>query len=535
MTHRVKYTFLASLLVATTCVWSSKSAEARPRLVFHGNEALIAPVLELHVDLPEGTSATQAGANKVSRSLRRFFRMAGYDLADIRAVAKGGALHVFIDEGKLERVVFHGHSSYRTLQLKLGLMLPAQVFNRPQVESELKRLEELHGIKKLRYKVVSSGAEDGTGIQLGDLDKLPIELLWTREARRFELHVFAENGGWGEGLGAGIVYEQPDGVRGHLSWAGNGLLFGDDRLKLDTWLAAWSREPLDGGRERPRLTRAEQRLRWMTPAIIGRWLRATLRATALAKDTYRSDLLIDIAWRYRLSAGMDLYIEPWKPFSLDFGGGYRFDGVGGVQVADSRLDIPGAGPVSGDQRKVPYVRAGLALTFSADSLRLDKSHKLRVEALDLGVFEPGHVLDITMSYRKVFEIGWDDLFFRVYGAWVEGDDTRWWDEISTTSTAFRFAPSDVTYARRIGQGSLEYRLSLHRDYFKVGAFLGGSYHGYTTTLTGFSRAYTPAGTGGLSLHFLVMDAFQFDAYFGGSLDKELEFSPGAGFYFQKVY
>jgi hypothetical protein len=181
------------------------------------------------------------------------------------------------------------------------------------------------------------------------------------------------------------------------------------------------------------------------------------------------------------------------------------------------------------------IRASAVLSFPSPSLRADRRHRLAVSFQDFGIFGRDHSFQFYLSYQKVFEIRWDELILRARGVFAGGSGNRWWDEADVGSAAFPVAPAGFAYAGQIGQGGVEYRLSLHREFFKVGLFADGSVHRIVLPRSALTGAIGYAGVFGVSVHFLVLDHFQFSAYWGGVVDQKPAFSNGAGFSLRKVY
>jgi|GEM_PF-3048902 len=518
----------ARLLLTSLAFLAPAALLAAPDVVFHGNEALIDPVLLDAMELPSGAHVTRAMAELGAANLKRFFRTTGYDLATVRVVARDGVLHVVVDEGKLERVVVHGQSSWRTVQVKLDLHLPGSVFNRLQLDREVQRLKAKYGLSELRWEVRETGNPEQAGMQLGDLESVPLELLWAREASRHELHLFAGDDGWGEGWGVGLALETPDGLRVDVSWSDASLLFSDDRYRLDTLVGGWLRESLDGGRLHPVLTRAQQRLRWLTPPIVGTWLRFDVLGLADVRNLQRADLALDAAWRYAVEASIGVSFEIVPRLELSASGGYQLDGVSQVALAKG---APSLGDAS---RTHPFVRGSLSAARDDPSLRLDRRHVVRLVAEDHGVFQGAHDYRLVVEASGGIERGWNELLVRGTAAWVGGPGVSWWDDVDVVGASFRLPPPALTYARRLAQLGLEGRLSLHRDFFKIGAFLDGSVH-ESGAVAGLPERRGLASAFGFSVHFLVLDAFEFDAYLGGVVDQDLELGQGVAIQFRKVY
>src|SRR5512140_495958 len=122
-----------------------------PLLVFHGNVALVEDVYRAALDLPASTSATPANARSVASRLRRFLHKAGYSLATVQAQVQGDQIAVQIDEGRLDKVIFLGGGAFETLRLRLDLHLHQDVFNKPELERQLKGLAQRLGLAEFAY------------------------------------------------------------------------------------------------------------------------------------------------------------------------------------------------------------------------------------------------------------------------------------------------------------------------------------------------------------------------------------------------
>ena len=81
------------------------------------------------------------------------------------------AIEVHVDEGRLEKIIFLGVGTLKTLRLKLDLNLPHHVFNRPNLIRQLKYLGNRHGVSKITFKLVPVRYIEHEGPQVGDFGK----------------------------------------------------------------------------------------------------------------------------------------------------------------------------------------------------------------------------------------------------------------------------------------------------------------------------------------------------------------------------
>src|SRR5207237_4377723 len=178
---------------------------------FRGNVLFNEFLYRSLLDLPKNSLPDLATARLVARRLARFLHDAGYVLATVRARADGGRIHVDVDEGQLDKVIFLGEGAFETLRLKLELSLPFSVFNRPLLEQQLKRIAERHQLQDFAYELVP--VEDSrTAIpQLDELEALQA-LPFVKAGRPYELRIFVQPGVWGTGLSPDLYLGGLDGL-----------------------------------------------------------------------------------------------------------------------------------------------------------------------------------------------------------------------------------------------------------------------------------------------------------------------------------
>src|SRR5256714_11087782 len=143
-----------------------------PLLVFHGNVALLEDVYRSVLDLNGSTKTTPASARMVAVRLASFLHRAGYALATVRARADGEQIIVDIDEGRLDKVIFLGGGAFETLRLRLDLNIQNDVFNKPELERQLRNLASRLGLAQFAYDVVPVPHVGPAKVQLEDIEPL---------------------------------------------------------------------------------------------------------------------------------------------------------------------------------------------------------------------------------------------------------------------------------------------------------------------------------------------------------------------------
>src|SRR6266436_2981707 len=137
-----------------------------PLLVFRGNVALLEDVYRSYLDLPATAKATPNNARGVATRLASFLHRAGYALATVRAHVEGEQIVVDIDEGRLDKIIFLGGGAFETLRLRLELNLRDGIFNKPELERQLRALGRRLGLGEFAYEVVPVRYVEPPGLQL---------------------------------------------------------------------------------------------------------------------------------------------------------------------------------------------------------------------------------------------------------------------------------------------------------------------------------------------------------------------------------
>src|SRR4051794_1610008 len=197
---------------------------------FHGNRALPDEVYLAALQLPDDAAANEETAQRIHDELQAFLYRAGYDLADVSTRVSGELIDVDISEGRLEKIVFRGKLSLKTIRFKLLLDLPQEVFNRPLLEREMRELSLKLDIDRVWYELVPTREVKHIGPQVENLGEIQgHELVHPREP--YELHVSFNDPEWWTGLGVDLRSGYFDGLELGPNYQGKSLIFEDDRWR----------------------------------------------------------------------------------------------------------------------------------------------------------------------------------------------------------------------------------------------------------------------------------------------------------------
>ncbi len=488
---------------------SSSSADAGPRqsmplaVDIKGNRALLDSVLRWVMDLPERGPPTPEMARRAERRLRGFFHETGYDLARVRVFAFGDTLHVLVDEGRLDRIFITGASGGQALRLQVDLRLPGDVYNRFAIAEELERLEEKYGIEQLDAELMLLEPSPSTIFQLQDFVDLldapgsPAEL-WQYTRGRYALRVHATAGEAPEGLDFGARYLLPWGLQAGVSYTGSELLLDGDRYRAFVQVSGL-RDQL--------LTEVEGTARWSAPPVSSD---STIRPVGEVRNRLRSfereSLGLDDYFEFDSDAVVSLGWNAVEELELSVGLGYAYERIFNLDRSEETPDY-----VTAQSRHYPLGRLGLSWLIDRGLLRRDKQHELDLE-FELYQVEAGTIRRLEFDYQKVWEFGFQDLFWRVDATTITGGGVQWQDEEPIASTVLRSVAGDEEFARNMGQSGLEYRLSLYRDIFKISGSAGAGVARLLDRQTRrpFIAFFASSGPG---LHLRLLDNFEASAYY----------------------
>lgn len=501
-----------------------------PLLVFHGNVALLDDVYRSFLDLPANTRASEDTARDVAIRVSRFLHRAGYGLATVRTHLRGEQIVLDIDEGRLDKIIFLGGGAFETLRLRLDLRIQQDVFNRYELERQLRGLARRMGLSEFAYEIVPvPGAP--AHLQAEDID--PIEKYsfgMVRPGRPYELHILVQPGVFRPGLSPELEIDSAEGGGVGATWHSGRLVFDDDRWQVGGRVAGALRQRLDGSGSDFAFTRALGEAEYDAPPLAG-VVRPSLRGRADLSDRQRPDLGLESFMFTTLDGAAQILLVPIPHLRASLGAGLERRLLYSVQ--------PGPGALFGPSYRFAQTRlygeASLTLTFDPAAVRRDRHHLLSVAARVYAAQRAGEkrTLHLAASYQKAFTFGWDELWVELRGMSRTGS-VLFPEEGSLGGEVLR-GPFGSEYARRFAGLELEYRYSVVRDVFKIGLFHNLAAFGVVDRATNLDDKLGLANAVGLGAHALIIDEFQLDAYFGVGWSTHAKFDTGAALAIRQAF
>jgi hypothetical protein len=515
------------------CAILLAASAAQPLLVFRGNVALVEDVYRAVLELPPGTKATIQNARSVAGKLRRFLHRAGYALANVLAHVEGEQIIVDVDEGRLDKVIFLGGGAFETLRLRLDLHLPEDVYNKPDLERQLRALSKRLGLSEFAYEVVPVENVPAQKVLLEDLEPLEeLSLGLVRPGRPYELRILVQPGVFRPGVSPELEIDSLQGAGIGAVYHSGRLLLREDRFSLGGRIAGALRQKLDNQGSAFAFTRALGEASYEAPPIAG-VVRPSIRGRVDLTDRQRPDLHLQSFEFATLEAAAEVLFLPIPHLRASIGGGMQRRLLFSVEPAFGAS--PAVAATSFAQNR-PYAEASLQLTFDPANIRRDRHHRLLVEARFYGPPHPGQerARHLFAGYQKMVPLGWNEL-------WIEAR--------ASSKTGFVLFPEEDSiggdplrgafggeYARRLAALELEFRYALLRDSLKLGLFHNAAVYGRLPS-DRISTAEKPAlaNAFGLGVHALLIDEFQLDAWFGVGFASGGMFDRGAALAIRQAF
>ncbi|PKL37735.1 MAG: hypothetical protein CVV44_15450 [Spirochaetae bacterium HGW-Spirochaetae-1] len=510
---------------------------ARDRLVYiRGlsiyNEKTLLRSLGLSKRIPDSYTPS-----RLIREINSFYREKGYILVRTYIVAKNDtSLELFVDEGRLGRIVFYDLNTYDMLRVKYDFTLKNKIYNKPEVDHNVSRLKEKFDFSDVNIRIVPAENYDNSLFQI-DRD-LNIPILGRNQIEFFdkigyrynmEVYVTKKKGqGFSTGKKDGFAIKvKSDGTRGLMPIF---RFYQHDVLQQKDFINAGTSMGLMYGWDYkfdrpPHITYLAADADYHFPPMLMNYFTPLARVNYLTSNNSRKDLGIE-EFRYSKIKGLIIPgLTLLEKLKLYLGAGIELS-----HLYNSVSDPSATAPVIfNDERSMYYLmESELKLELLPDRIGspLNRSfsilydlygdhrtfHKLQVAALFDFAFERNDILALASEYT---------------GLWGKVPYSY---EQPVTDSAFKgFQRLDI-YTNSVWSLSSEYRFSIYRDFVYLGIFIDtvlfqGSGYDYSGLQSGLA--------GGISGRFIVLDQFEWTVYYSRDwLIKEMKSQNN--FYFRFV-
>jgi hypothetical protein len=470
----------------------------------HGNLVFFDEVYIALAHLPYDAMASEENAALAEERIIDFLARAGYELARVEAEVRGDRIHLVIDEGRLARMVFRGRGTFTALQLRLAVVLPHLVFNRPEFEHQLEAVSAELGIQGATWEIRPVEGMEHSGLQIEELPLVPGRPL--RFGGTHELFVDLPRTDRLSGLRFDVGFDSFV-VKLAGGFRSRGVLLPDDRL--DT-AASFGIRIFEGvgitDDTKVNFNQAAASVSFYAPSFTNS-IRPLVEGGADIIRRKREDLLVQEYWWNRFWGSLHLAYEVVEGIEVSAGGGLEHRNLFRAQQAN----LPPTGlEVADVQKLLGFISLDGDLVFNPGSLRQDRLHHLRIASRQY-FGEPFGA--INLRYQNVWPFGWNDVWVKVAGAFRWGNFTLA-DEEPMAGHYLRGVFGEKIYTSTIGALQLEFRYSLSRDDLKISLFHDLAV--FEESERAHNNPVMRVGDSvGVGLHALLLDIFQFDAYLAG--------------------
>lgn len=512
-------------------------AEAYP-IQIRGNVALPNAVYQTAIFLSDAARERTAKTPKkrvreVARSTLDFLIASGYDLATVSATIADDILYVDVEEGRLDKIIFMRQGTLRTLELKLSIKLPGDIFNRPLLEQQLDQLVRDSDVTKATFKVVKVENVAHTGVQIDEPRILRgLELL--KAGAPHELHIFLERPDRTDGLRLGLGIRSPDGAYGKVAYNDSNLVFEGDRLDTEARIGFRLDDEISTRSNPIGLSRMQAAIELHSPPfadLVSTYLR--LDANLFAR--LRRDLNVANFYYAPLEASVNASVQATTAMRVSLGVGMQERFLFGIDPVEDMEVVPLVEETEREDLRI-FMGGKIEFDFPRDDLRLDRRHYLLLDGrfLTEGNLSRSNVITkLFLEYENMWPLGYDELHIGVHGAHIFGKPF-FYDELSIGDGFLRAAFGNDIFLKRALGASIEYRVSLSRDTVKLSIFDDvAAYQDLDAARDpGDLRAATVFGMG---LHVLLLDAFQLNTYAGLGIAPGRELGFGVAVSVQRAY
>ena len=264
------------------------------------------------------------------------------------------------------------------------------------------------------------------------------------------------------------------------------------------------------------------------PKLALDWLRIRTFAELDLLSRSRSDIGILDYLRVFPSFGLGLEVEPLTGLEISLSPGYAYEYLNVYGLADEVFVDPGD-----LGRHMPFMKFGLRWFEESALPRREHPHELQFKYTTYLFWSDEDVNQLSLKYRRLFELGFDDLIVSAIGGLVRGEGVHWQDEQSLASEVLRAVAAD-NYTKEHLQLGVQYRISLVRDLAKLGLSAGLGFVGEPNREEG-GRDFLGLASIGPSAHLLFLDSFQLDVFYSFGFNHSGDRAEAVGFNFAKIY
>lgn len=515
------------LIFITSFSFNVHPSERGRELLIEGLRIFSQEELNKILKIRENLASGKTG-KETAESISTFYRKNGYSLVKVHIVEDSpGRLALYVNEGRLAKIIVHGLNNYYSLKVKQLIDFPGRIYNIETSEQNISRIK-----KKYRFPVIKTELQQIADYSdsLFQLDRTFKKIAFIQNNLKifsdfppeYDLHIYPEKGSGMKGLSISrdgvsfnIDYDYPSTVIPEVSYYRDNFIYGKDYFEID--LSSGFDPGLKGFISVPPSNTLK-----LPPE------RSFSQVTSEYKfNPYKNDLWGPII-RSRLyqskSSRPDLgltkydYLQSKSTIAPEFtflnyfniyaGLGYEkvyFYDIDKDDTATEHIEI------KNDQESYPFFESRIKL----DPIPIRLGNRIDKYLVFTFTEYFGSRSSRELSLKCAYDFEFSDL--SIYSFRFKSDlnlyDTPFHHNAGVSSSFFKGFSGSGYYTNRALSVSNEYRVSIYQDYIYAGAFLDYVVfepEGYLMSGTKYGLAAGPTG------RFLFYDQFELIVYY--SLD-----------------
>jgi hypothetical protein len=465
---------------------------------------------------------------EVISSIEKFYKKNNFPLIKVYStdVRTSNEYVLFVDEGRLGKIVVHNLNNYYSLKFRQQIDIPKRIYNTETLNKNLNKLKKKFPQSKIAVELRQPPDYESNIIQLDrEIERLKLGEIFDIELfdRYIPLHdlhfIVTDSKGTGtlngktEGIGYNISYRFPSVLIPEISFYKENNFAAKDYFESS--LSAGINPGLRGFFTYPpsntllfppEITFIELTGEYKISPMQNKFIGPLLRGRVYHSNTARSDLGITEYKYLNVRATLAPEITLLKNLNV-------YAGIGTDQIAvyDSEIDYEMENHFNESDDIYHNTFAEARLKFDPIPVRIgnriDKYVIITYTSYLAG--KNANQLEVLAAYDTEFEnlsiLSFRSKTFILYG------DSRFYQQAGVNNTYFKGFPGDSYYSGKKTSLSGEYRFSIYQDYIYAG--------GYIEAVAFEPEGYVLSGSKqginfGPTARFLLYDQFELIGYFG---------------------
>ena len=469
---------------------------------------------------------TSSATDETVRAIEDYYRKKGYSLVKVHLVSETDEeIALFVDEGKIAKIVVHERNNYYALKYRQTIKIPARIYNRDVIERNVNELKKKYGFSAVRVELEKIPDYDKNVFQinreLNSITLFNMKLqIFSKYPAEYEVHFYFDYGGGKvgpgvhrDGWGFNIDYNYPSVFIPQAGIYRSGLFGGGDYF--ETEFSAGFDPGIGGLISLPPHNTLKFPPDWTFSMIESEYrffpLRQTVFTPVIRGRIYHSaggrpDLGYSSFKYVSLRATVAPGITPLEDLNIYAGLGCESDRFYDLEEDPSAEWHDG---VTETWEHYPYIEMRVAfdpIPFRP-GIRAEKNFTLTYTHYYNGT--EFRELDISGA-RGIEFSNLSVLSFRLWAV-LNSSSAPFHHHAPVNNSSFKGFSSLGYYANRLFAFSSEYRFSIYRDYIYTGIFCDWTvFRPEGMIISGVKNGIVAGPT----VRFLIYDQFELIVYAG---------------------